>query len=370
MKEKTRICWITASYFLDVDLPVVPSLMDDFIIDWTVITTPGQLRSDSDYIRSQTGRNVNVVTAPARFYSPALFTFFRSLVRRIAEARYDLYYLDISDLLFLFPLVKKYLPADRVIVATHNVSVPKGARLAPLAKMTMRYILSRFRHFQVFSKSQLEVLKSRRPDADVFYCPLMLKDYGPLPADVKKEPGIRTFLFFGKIIRYKRLDILLRAVNLLADRGVGGFRVEICGYCGAHTWQKEYQPLIEHPDLVSTDIRRIPNEEVARCFAKSDFFVMPYQDIAQSGALTVALNYNLPVIASDLPAFKEFLTPGVDSMFFASGDAAALADAMQKAIEMPAGEYMAMERSLADMVSDRLSHVAIISSYRNYLNSL
>lgn len=33
-----KICWITATYFLDVDLPVVPPLMRWFDIDWTIIT--------------------------------------------------------------------------------------------------------------------------------------------------------------------------------------------------------------------------------------------------------------------------------------------------------------------------------------------
>lgn len=43
---------------------------------------------------------------------------------------------------------------------------------------------------------------------------------------------------------------------------------------------------------------------------------MPYQDIAQSGAMTVALFYNIPILASELDTFKEFMTGENDGYFF------------------------------------------------------
>jgi glycosyltransferase involved in cell wall biosynthesis len=43
----------------------------------------------------------------------------------------------------------------------------------------------------------------------------------------------------------------------------------------------------------------------------------------------------LPVIASDLPAFHEFLTPRQDALLVPPGDAAALATAMRRLVADP-----------------------------------
>ena len=203
MSKKIKICWVTATYFLDVDLPVVPNLMDDFEIDWYIVTSAKLAKSDSDYIRSKTQRQFSINISEGKFYSYKLYAFYRKLIREIASKEYDWYYFDISDFFFLFPLIKKYLDPDRVTIATHNVSVPKGARLPLLAKFSMRYILNNFCHFQVFSKNQRSVIVDKTKNSDVFLCPLMLKDYGPVTHVETK--GITRFLFFGNIIPYKRL---------------------------------------------------------------------------------------------------------------------------------------------------------------------
>ena len=366
---KKRICWITATYFLDVDLPVVPPLMQWFDIDWTIITTPRQMADDSAYIRSKTDCPHTMLCAPARFYSPALRGFFRKLVREISQKDYDIYYFDISDFLFLFPLVKRYLPVEKVVIATHNVNVPKGARLAPLARMSMGYIIRSFRNFQTFSRNQHDALRLRKPDANIFYSPLMLKDYGD--ADAAQAPYGKPvkFLFFGNILKYKRLDVLLEAVKILTARGRRDFRIYICGYCDPAVWQKEYLPAIADPELFTLDIRRIPNDKVAEYFNACHYFLMPYQDIAQSGAMTVALNYNMPVIASDLPTFHEFLTPGHDAYFFTPGDAPALANAMQRCLDNTPQEYAALKENLKSTVAAKLAPEAIINNYREFLQN-
>ena len=361
-----RICWVTATYFLDVDLPVVPKLMEHFKIDWHVITTPKLAESDSEYIRSKTDKPFSIHISEGKFYSHRLYGFYRDFIKNISSKDYDWYYFDISDYFFLFPLIKKYLGTEQVTIATHNVSIPKGARLPLFAKYSMRYILKNFSHFQVFSKNQQSVIRDKTRDADVFLCPLMLKDYG----EVKRveSDGITRFLFFGNIIPYKRLDLLLEAVNILSEKGIKNFHVDVAGYCRPEVWGKQYEPLIKHPELVGTDIRRIPNELVGEYFGKNDYFVMPYQDIAQSGAMTVALNYNMPIIASDLETFREFITHGQDSYLFAPGDAKALAYAMEWAINNSEAEYCRLKKNLRDMVNDVLSEERILNNYKQYFH--
>lgn len=367
MAEKKRICWVTATYFLDVDLPIVPRLTEYFDIDWYVVSTSKAAESDAAYIRTQASDcKFSILSDDTPFYSKAHYNFCKNLILKLKNGIYDWYYFDISDFLYLFPLIHKHLPADRITIATHNVSVPKGARLAPLAKISMRYILLHFRNFQVFSKNQLEVLKSKNAKADVFYCPLMLKDYGGRGNHV--ESDVTRFLFFGNIIRYKRLDVLLEAVRILEERGVKNFKVDVCGYCRPSDWDSVYAPMIKS-DKINTDIRRIPNELVPQLFANADYFVMPYQDIAQSGAMTVAFNYNIPIIASRLDTFREFLSDNEDGFFFNPGDADSLADILVKAIQLTKSEYNRLRTNQQSMIDRLLSTKAITQRYKEYLNS-
>lgn len=364
--SKKRICWITASYFLDVDLPVVPGLQSHFDIDWFIVTTRSNADADRRYIMSQSDCPFEIVTEQGYFFSPSHLKILKDLVRKISAANYDLYYFDISDMLFLFPLVRKYIPISRTVVATHNVTVPKGARYAFLAQHSMNYILRNFRYFQVFSLNQYDALLKKSPVADVFYCPLMLKHYGDAAERVRTDKT--RFLFFGNIVRYKRVDLLIEAANRLREMSVNNFEVNICGYCRPEVWARDYEPLIRYPETVKTDIRRIPNEEVAALFANNDFFMMPYQDIAQSGAMTVAFNYNMPVIASDLPTFREFVEHDVNCLFFRSEDVSQLVEMMKKAIDMDDLQYAEMRHNLQEMVDRKLSRTVILSKYTDYLN--
>ncbi len=362
-----RIAWVTATYFLDVDLPVVPRLKQYFDIDWIIVTNSKSVASDTKLIQSQTSCDFRTVILDDRFYSPKCYKFYKSLILDLKRENYDWFYFDISDFFFLYPLIRRYLPASKVTIATHNVSIPRGARLAPIAKISMKYILNNFNNFHVFSKNQLSVINSLAPSSNVFYCPLMLKDYGDKN---KYNPSIqKRFLFFGNILKYKRVDILIRASEMLIEKGIKNFQVSICGYCSKTEWEKSYLPLIKHPEFFYTDIRRIPNELVPSLFNNNDFFVMPYQDIAQSGAMTVALNYNMPIIASELDTFKEFLKHEENGFFFKAGSSEDLSIVMERAINMSETDYKQLKTNLQSMVDNTLSIDAIINSYVKYLNT-
>lgn len=359
-----KICWITATYFLDVDLPIVPRLKRDFSIDWKIITHSCHNNSDKKYIESQTNCKYELVANDNTFYSYGNYKFYKALVLEIKREKYDWIYFDISDYFFLYPLIKRHLGSNNVTIATHNVSVPKGARFPYFAKYSMGYIIRNFKHFQVFSKNQEKILKSRSRKSDIFFCPLMLKDYGH--KNQHTESNITRFLFFGNIIPYKRVDILLKAINILVEEGIINFKVDICGYCRPDVWESKYQPLILYPDNVNCDIRRIPNELVGMYFNNNDYFVMPYQDIAQSGAMTVALNYNMPIIASNLETFTEFITHEHNGYLFSQGSVEDLAIAMKWAIDKTPQDYLILKQNLQKMVDKNLASEIILDKYHKY----
>lgn len=367
---KKHICWITSSCFIDVDLPVISQLHTKLNIDWYIINNSAQVASDETLIKAQTDAKFTMLICDGRFFMPSTYSFYKRLVKDIKEKSYDWYYIDVAAYLYFYPLLRKNIPIDKTTIATHNVKTPKGARYYWLAKKNMKYITSHFNNFQVFSKNQETLLKRIKPKASIFYAPLMLKHYGE--GNNKHKSGHyrdTNFLFFGNILQYKRLDVLLDAVKILKEKGITNFTVNICGYCRPEIWKEKYQPMLQGLDNVGLDIRRIPNDLVAEYFNQADFFVMPYQDIAQSGAMTVALNYNVPIIASRLDTFKEFLTDGIDGFFANEADPTDFATAMEKGLKMTAEEYTAMKIAQKNFVAENLSSEKIAEKYFNYFIS-
>jgi glycosyltransferase involved in cell wall biosynthesis len=81
--------------------------------------------------------------------------------------------------------------------------------------------------------------------------------------------------------------------------------------------------------------RYVANEEVGSYFSVADVLVTPYLSVTQSGPLQVAYAFDKPVIASDLPAFRECVSHGESGYLFSTGDARDLEDKMELFMNQP-----------------------------------
>ena len=71
-------------------------------------------------------------------------------------------------------------------------------------------------------------------------------------------------------------------------------------------------------------------EEVGELLSAADVFVFPSVHEGLGGALLEALAMSLPIVASDLAAFREFLAPGGNAILVPAGCAIAFAEAVVK----------------------------------------
>lgn len=371
--KKEKISWITADYFIDVDLPIIAELRRDYNIYWQIIIAHNNTIDYEQYVKlliPDPGKNliIDYVYEPCRHRNPRLFFTTLQMARNARAFKPDFYYISGFFAPWGLPLFKMMLPRKKIVLACHNVSTPKGAINSRSAEWTMRYVLKNFPNIQVFSKGQHKVLNTLCKGKNVLEAPLALKDYGKPGVTTIKNKDIIRFLNFGIIREYKRVDLLVEASNILYERGYKNFRVLIAGGC--RDWDSLYAPLIRYPEVFELDIRRIPNEEVADLFAKSDYFVMPYQDIAQSGAITVAFKYNLPTIVSDIPQFKEFVEDHKTGIVFKTEDVRDLADKMQYVLDNHDEIYPNLRREQANYVQQELSIESIIAKYKAYFEKL
>ena len=368
---KKKISWITPDYYLDVDLPIVSKLNKIFNIKWIIVISRNSTIDYKTFVEKtikDENTNLQFIKLNCSSFTPKIWKSYYDIIKEAKNFIPDIYYISLYGMPHALFLYKLLLPVSKCIAACHNVTTPKGAKHEKIAKIYTHFWLSHFKNIQVFSKGQYNKLIAKYTGKNVLMAPLAIKDYGNPSKEFNKEnlKPVR-FLFFGNILEYKRVDLLINAANKLIENGYKDFKVRIAGACAE--WQK-YQSLIKYPEYFELQIKRIPNEDVADLFADCHYFVMPYQDIAQSGAITVAFRYNLPTITSDIEQFKEFIKESKTGLTFISKNSEDLARTMQYVIDNHTHIYQNLCANQKEFVQKEFSIESIIKKYTDYLNSL
>lgn len=114
-----------------------------------------------------------------------------------------------------------------------------------------------------------------------------------------------NILFFGNINYSKGVDILIEAVNLLPDDIAAKANIVIAGkdFDGAIN---RVQP--QNKDIFRIILRHINDDELVYLYEHVDYVALPYRKTSQSGILEMAFYFKKPIIASDVPYFREMLS--------------------------------------------------------------
>ena len=228
-----------------------------------------------------------------------------------------------------------------VVLLVHHLFGTTAFREAsfPLAALTWlleRPLPSAYRGtpVQVISRSTADDLVARglrRGDIEVIHPGVDLDFFTPDPS--VERFATPTFLYLGRLKRYKGVDLLIRAAARLAEESVP-VRVVVAG---KGEWQGELEALagrlgvasrVEFAGFVSEERKR---ELLRRAWA--NVFPSPKEgwgitNLEAAGCAT-------PTIASDSPGLRESVIDGVTGALVPHGDVAALAGAMRRAATEP-----------------------------------
>lgn len=361
MKE---LCWITPDWFVDVDMPVVPHLSNEYHITWIIVFPWRNNRfkeSDFEVIR-RTNPYVDVKFIHCKYYGldPRNLRCYSHVKKIIQELNPDLIYFNIVPAGPVVLPLYRWLPADKTIVTAHDGCVKPSFRFRRLAEkcFDLGYNPKRFVH--LFSPHEAEIFKNDRKDKELFIIPLAVKDFGE-PHSLLRTDCI-TFVSFGNINGDKNVPLLIQAAEKIYAEGYRNFKVVIKGRCA--DWQQNYQPLISHEDIFEADLRFIDNSEIPDIFSSNWYAVFPYKQSGQSGAIKVALNYKKPVIVSDLPGFTFDIEDGYNGYVFKNNDVDSLAKVLKKCIDNTDADYKGLVANVNQFVESKYSLNRIVEMYR------
>jgi len=275
-----------------------------------------------------------------------------ALIGLLRRGRYDIFIthwvhpVHFPVFKFLFTAIR-FLTKTNICLIVHNClpheHVPGAAFMSKsVLKMAHRLIMHGLSESDLGIRIGLKkenIVTAFHPIYDQFALPTEPRE------SIKRGLGLRkmVFLFFGFIKPYKGLECLVEAFCNLAAR-YPDVSLLVVGEQFHETQGKnpENDPLLRNlplDDPIRKQIVRIDryvaNEEVGSYFSVADVLVTPYLSVTQSGPLQVAYAFDKPVIASDLPAFRECVSHGESGYLFSMGDARDLEDKMELFMNQP-----------------------------------
>lgn len=358
------ITWVTASYFLQVDLPLLSELKKDFTIHWIFVGgAPDKKKTASEYAIKY-GIDLEMLTIAGHWLNPKQYSCYAQLAQKIKAINDDICYLNISGFPYALFAFDKYIPSEKIVMAMHHGKIHSGMKLTWIYKYYLRYLCNRPFQFQYFSETQAAYFSGKRGRRTVI--PLALNNFGM--SNGTPSTSYVQFLFFGNIIENKNLELLIEAACKLKESCDIPFKVKIVGHC--RNWSGYYKEKIKYNNIFDLEIKTVPDDEIPQIFSTSHYLVLPYKSVTQSGPLRIAYAYNLPVIASDLDGFKESVIDGVTGILFRSEDVNSLMEVMHNLVKGGQDIYKNIREKQEAYVKNHLTVSSVVTKYKNMFNSI
>lgn len=370
--KRKKICWVTPDAFLDTDMDykIMSGLLKHFDIYWFVVFGRNNRYKEADFkqlIDENPNLTVKFIYFTARGRYPSNCVNYYKLAKNVNAVMADLIYLNIGistpwALAFFLKVSSR-----NTIITAHQGKVHEGMGHYKYYNFLRDIVYGRFHNVVMFSKSQAALFKERYPKSKIFQTYLGLKDFGKASINGNDSCNV-NFLSFGSINYAKHIDLLIEAACNVYEKGYTNIRVKIAGKC--NNWETFYKPLIKYPEIFETEIKMIANEEIPDLFVKADYFVQPYRVISQSGPFKIAMNYNTPLITSDLSGFSDEMVEGVTGFLFKRNDVDDLEKTLIKAMEVKSSihDYHQLKSKMKAHVSSVYSAKSLIDKYCRIFN--
>lgn len=152
---------------------------------------------------------------------------------------------------------------------------------------------------------------------------------------------VRYILFFGQLSSYKGVDLLLEAI----PKVLAVFPNEHFVIAGkSNGFNVDMQSLVEYMQHITFIDDYLSIKELSHVIHSSKFVVCPYREATQSGVLMTAFAMGKTVLATNIGAFPEYISNGINGM---------LTDANPQAIAngiismLDSDQYLRMEKNIA-----------------------
>ena len=271
---------------------------------------------DNDYqeniLEKYRSRVIFMPTPQGKFQRAKNLIFPHSLYNQIKEAAIR-FHIDTIHCLtedpYIAAIVKKLMKRFEMFYTVHDLEkheIHYKNRLHEYwfewsHRMKVRKLMHLIDNLVTSSKVQYGQLRDRYPEKNIYYHPfpsLLTKNIVEGDRCVPEIMAEKNyFLFFGRIEKYKGIDLLYNVFKNSHD-----LQQEKLIIAGKGDVYFDYEPLAN----VVLINRFIHDNEIKDLFEKAKCVIFPYISATQSGVFSFCFYFKKKIIASDVPFFREF----------------------------------------------------------------
>ncbi|MBV6760643.1 glycosyltransferase family 4 protein [Rhodococcus opacus] len=222
--------------------------------------------------------------------------------------------------------VRAYIPANVTYIASVHDATNHPGDEHIVKTFCRRLDLGRADMILTFSES-VAMLVSETSNVPVRST--ILAASGSSDAVARKRPARDRYVlgFFGRIVEYKGLDLLLEALDHLRETGVDVV-LEIHGDGDIGDLKTRYPS-----ERIVWNIGWIPEASVNSTIRRMDLVVLPYREASQSGVMTVAMAEGVPVVVTPVGALPDQVNHSGAGIVATGVNSASIASAIRKVID-------------------------------------
>ena len=256
-----------------------------------------------------------------------------------------------------------YLKCKTVFKALHDINLHEGEN-SLREKLQVSLFMYKPKYYVVYSEFSKKELCKRGINPEAIFtvslgsCTLLSKTR---TLDLKYYG---RFLFFGRLIKYKGIDVLLKSLPEV----VGAFP-EVKLVLAGRGDITEYEDLInQYKNNIEIHNEWILDEDVEKYFKDIDFVVAPYINATQSGVVPLSYFFGKPVIISDNGGLPEQVVEGETGSVFKTGDSCQLASLIMQYLSDK--EELTRKKKVSYDYSDEVSWDATARKLYNHFTSI
>lgn len=212
---------------------------------------------------------------------------------------------------FLFPmthiwnplamiLIKIIIPKSVIFYISHDAVIHPGEKNAKLQYQIMQIEIALSYKIITLTQNVKEIISKKWKKKEIIVLEHPVYDFGKITEPRSLSP-VPTFLFFGRIVEYKGLDLFVNAINIFKEK-VKNFKVIIAG---SGEIKKEILEKINKINNIELINGYIDEKEIPEIWDKSDICVLPYTEASQSGVVAIAINKAMPCIITPVSGLVE-----------------------------------------------------------------
>lgn len=223
--------------------------------------------------------------------------------------------------------INKIFPKAKKGIVIHDPQPHSGDELR---SRLFKSDYSEYDYLFVHSKAFVDYVKDKYKKPTAYLLLGSHKTYkycNPKSSIITYDSHKINFLFFGRIEKYKGLDILGEAYNNVYKRLGDAITLNVIGSGDFSPYNAQYSKL-KNVTIIN---RWIKDEEIESAFKGDNIIcICPYIDATQSGVALISMDYGVPVIATDTGGMGEQVKDGITGILVPPADTTALAEAMQQ----------------------------------------